>query len=252
MRELLIVGNWKMNITISEARDLASAMKPDLEQAEGVEVVLCPPFTALAAVSELLRGSETGLGAQNMYHEAQGAFTGEVSPAMVAELCRYVILGHSERRKHFGETDESVGRKVAAAMEVGLAPILCVGELLEEREADNAEAVVERQLSLGLAEVSSLGGLAVAYEPVWAIGTGRAATPSDAQAMMGHVRHLLAAHFGEESAVDARLLYGGSVTDETVADLVSQTDVDGALVGGASLKADVFVRLVHHAATASA
>ena len=252
MRRRLIAGNWKMNTTIREARDLAVEIRTGLDSAEDIDVVLCPPFTALAAVAEQLGGSRIEVGAQNLYYEASGAYTGEVSPEMVAELCTYVIVGHSERRQLFAETEEAAGKKVAAALDAGLTPILCVGERLDDREAGQAEAVVERQLRMGLAGVGVPGGLAVAYEPVWAIGTGRAATPSDAQAMMGHLRDLLAARFGAPYAAEARLLYGGSVTDENVADFVRKDDIDGALVGGASLKVDVFVPLVLNALKAPA
>ena len=246
-----IVGNWKMNSTAEEAHSLASAIRDGLAGISGVQVAVCPPFTSVQAVGRLLEGSGIGVGAQNMHHEASGAYTGEVSPEMVAELCDYVILGHSERREHFGETDEGVRLKVAAALESGLKAIVCVGERLEAREAGDAEAVVGNQLSAALEGVSSSEGLLVAYEPIWAIGTGRAATAADAQAMMAHVRSLLSRQFGAAGAY-VPLLYGGSVTDENVGDLVGQPDVDGALVGGASLKADVFVRLVRNAAAAGA
>ena len=244
-----IVGNWKMNSTVDEARGLASAIRSGLEGAGDVDVAVCPPFTSVQAVRSALEGSGIGVGAQNMHHEPSGAFTGEVSPEMVAELCDYVILGHSERREHFGETDEQVRLKVAAALEAGLKAIVCVGERLEAREAGDAEIVVERQLTGALKGLTSSEGLLVAYEPVWAIGTGKAATAADAQVMMAHIRSLLSRQFGSAS-VAVPLLYGGSVTDENVAELVGQPDIDGALVGGASLKADVFVRLVRNAAPA--
>ena len=246
----MIAGNWKMNATIAEATELVARMRPGLEAVEGVQKVLSPPFTSLATVRELLRGSGVALGAQNMYQEGSGAYTGEVSPAMLAELCRFVILGHSERRHIFGETDDSVGKKVEAALEVGLRPIMCVGETLEEREEGRAKAVVEQQVRLGLARMSSLDSLVVAYEPVWAIGTGKAATPDDAQAMMAHIRSLLSVRYGGSEASEVPLLYGGSVTADNVADFARQADVDGALVGGASLKPDGFVELVRNAADA--
>ena len=246
-----IVGNWKMNSTVEQARSLASAIRSGLDSISDVDVAVCPPFTSLQAVCGLLEGSGIGVGAQNLHHEASGAFTGEVSPEMVAEMCGHVILGHSERREHFGETDEGVRLKVAAALEAGLKAIVCVGERLEEREAGRAECVVERQVTGALEGLTSSEGLLVAYEPVWAIGTGKAATASDAQAMMAHIRSLLSRQFGSASA-GVPLLYGGSVTDENIGELVGEPDVDGALVGGASLKADVFVRLIHNAAAASA
>ena len=242
-----IVGNWKMNATVDQARGMASEIRSGLEGIPDVEVAVCPPFTSLHAVRTVLEGSGIGVGAQDLHHEASGAFTGEVSVEMVAELCDYVIIGHSERRAHFGETNEGVRLKVAAALGAGLKAIVCVGERLDEREAGDAEAVVERQLTEGLAGVPSPEGLLVAYEPVWAIGTGRAATAADAQAMMAHVRSLLTRQFGA-AAESVPLLYGGSVTDENVAELVQEPDVDGALVGGASLKPEVFVRLAHNAA----
>ena len=246
-----IVGNWKMNSTVDQARILASAIKDGLKDLPDIKVAVCPPFTSVQAVRSVLQGSGIGVGAQNMHHEASGAFTGEVSTEMVAELCDYVILGHSERREHFCETDESVRLKVAVALEAGLKAIVCVGERLEAREAGDAEGVVERQLTEGLAGVLSQEGLLVAYEPVWAIGTGRAATASDAQAMMAHIRSLLSRQLGAAGA-RVPLLYGGSVTDQNVGELVREPDIDGALVGGASLKPDVFVRLVQNAAAASA
>ena len=249
MARPLIVGNWKMNTTIGEARELVARMKPGLAEIAGADKVLCPPFTALGTIAEMLDGTGIGLGAQDMYSEASGAFTGEVSPAMVAELCQYVILGHSERRQIFAETDDAVGRKAAAAQQAGLKPIVCVGESLAEREAGAAEAVIERQLLAGLVDPATVKGLAVAYEPVWAIGTGRAASPGDAQAMMGHIRHLLVARYGAVAS-DTPLLYGGSVTDDNVADFVTQEDIGGALVGGVSLKPETFVALVRNATNA--
>ena len=252
MASLLIAGNWKMNTTKGEAVELAGLMKPGLEAIDSVEKVVCPPFISLASISEMLRGSSIAVGAQNMHHESSGAYTGEVSPAMLADLCQFVILGHSERRHVFGETDDYVGKKVKAAVEVGLRPIVCVGEQLQEREDGNAEAIVDQQIVLGLEGIETLGDLVVAYEPVWAIGTGKAATPEDAQSMMAHIRHTLTARYGVAAAAEVSLLYGGSVTADNVADFVGGPDVDGALVGGASLDADSFVRLVRNAATASA
>ena len=246
----IIAGNWKMNTTVSEARELVAGMLPGLDAVEGVQKVVCPPFTALAAVEELLQGSSIALGAQNMYFESSGAYTGEVSPAMLAELCRFVITGHSERRHKLGETDLDVGKKVAAARNVGLRPILCVGESLKERDDGDAEDVVGRQVRLGLAEANAIDGLVVAYEPVWAIGTGAATTPDDAQGMMGHIRGTLAALYGSSAASEVPLLYGGSVTADNVAGFALQEDIDGALVGGASLSAESFVPLVRNAAVA--
>ena len=248
----LIAGNWKMNTSREEAEELVARMKPGLEAIDAVKTVVCPPFISLASISELLRGSAIAVGAQNMHHESNGAYTGEVSPTMLAGLCQFVILGHSERRHTFGETDDSVSKKVEAAVEVGLRPIMCVGERLEEREDGTAEAVVEQQVQLGLARITAPVGLLVAYEPVWAIGTGKAATPEDARAMMAHIRRTLSARYGDDPAAGVSLLYGGSVTADNVVDYVSQQDVDGALVGGASLKADSFVQLARNAVPASA
>ena len=251
MTRTIIAGNWKMNMSPAEARGLVTAMIPGLKQVEGVETVVCPPFVALEAVHGLLRGTGVALGAQNLHHEDEGAFTGEVSGPMLSDICDFVIVGHSERRLIFGETDDVVGKKVCAARRAGLRPILCVGERLEEREDGSAEAVVERQLRRALADAGSSDGLVVAYEPVWAIGTGRAATPDDAQSMMAHGRRVLSSVFGDSASNNIPLLYGGSVTADNVAGFVRESDVNGALVGGASLSADGFVQLVRNAAAAA-
>ncbi len=239
-----------MNTTIDGARELVANMRQGLEAVEAIEKVVCPPFVALAPVREILRGSSIRLGAQDMYHEGSGAFTGEVSPAMLGGLCEFVILGHSERRRIFGETDACVGKKVAAAVRAGLRPIMCVGERSENREDGIAEETVEQQVRIGVAWSDSPGNLVVAYEPVWAIGTGQAATVDDAQAMMAHIRRILASRYGESAASDIALLYGGSVNARNVGDFVRQRDIDGALVGGASLDPDRFVELVRNAASA--
>ena len=251
MKVPLIAGNWKMNRTLAEAKELVEATHPGLHAVDGAEVVLCPPFTALETVHGLIQGSKIGLGAQDMHYEPSGAITGEVSPVMLAELCSHVILGHSERRQLFGETDASVAKKVQAAFGVGLKPILCVGESLHDREGGSADAVVELQVRSCLAGLPFHDELIVAYEPVWAIGTGKAATARDAQAMMGHIRHTLADLYGASDASGIGLLYGGSVTADNVAEFVGEPDVNGALVGGASLKADSFVSLVRNAASAA-
>ena len=239
----LVAGNWKMNTTLAEAVDLASAMRDPLDAIQGVEKVICPPFISLKAVKDVLDGSSSRVGAQNMHYEERGAFTGEVSPRMVADLCQYVILGHSERRQRFWETDEVVNRKVRAALAVGLRPILCVGEGLEEREEGLAESVVTAQLHGALSRVSSVDALAVAYEPIWAIGTGVAATGEAAETIMGAIRRALAEAYGDAEAQQVPLLYGGSVTPDNVAEFASQPNVDGALVGGASLNAESFVEI---------
>ncbi len=250
MREPLVAGNWKMYKTVAEARHLVSELVPGMQAIEGVGKVLCPPFTALLAVRALLEGTDIALGAQNFYWEASGAYTGEISPAMVAELCQYVIIGHSERRAYFGETNASVNRKVHAALSHGLLPILCVGETLEENDANLTAEVVSSQLREGLARLDLEDGNAIiiAYEPVWAIGTGKAATAEGANSVVAHViRPVLAEAFGEMFAAQVRVLYGGSVKSDNAKEFFSQPDIDGALVGGASLKVDEFTAIVHAA-----
>lgn len=241
--------------TVAEARHLVSEMVPGLQSVAGVEKVLCPASTALLAVAALLEGSGIGLGAQNMHWENAGAFTGEISPLMVAEWCSYIILGHSERRAYFSETDETVNLKVQAALAHGLTPIVCVGETLEENEAGRTTEVVSRQMRQGLANLGGLEGedlgspLVIAYEPVWAIGTGRAATPAGANDVIaGVIRPALAELFGENVAQATRVLYGGSVKADNAAEFFSQPDIDGALVGGASLKVAEFVAITRAAA----
>jgi triosephosphate isomerase (TIM) len=247
MRKPLIAGNWKMNKTLEQARLLVTEMVPELQAVAGVDKVLCPPFTTLMAVSAMLVGTDIGLGAQNMYWEVSGAYTGEVSPQMVAELCHYVIIGHSERRTYFGETDESVNRKVKAALAVSLIPIVCIGETLAENEAGQTASVISRQIRQGLAGFSpdQLQTLLIAYEPVWAIGTGRAATAAGANAVLADViRPTLSSMFNPVLAKSVRILYGGSVTAANAAELFAQPDIDGGLVGGASLKSTEFVKIV--------
>jgi triosephosphate isomerase len=246
MRTPLVAGNWKMNKTIEEADELASKLSASLREISGVDRVLCPPFTSLMAVSRLLVGSDIGLGAQNMYWEEKGAFTGEISPAMVKELCNYVILGHSERRAYFGETDETVNRKLIAAEKFEITPIVCVGETLDEYESNRTREVVSRQTSQGLKNLSADFALrmVVAYEPVWAIGTGKASNGKDANAVIKDmIRPALAELYGEETAQAIRVLYGGSVTAANAAEFFAQADIDGALVGGASLKLDEFIAI---------
>jgi triosephosphate isomerase len=246
MRTPLVAGNWKMNKTAAEARDLVATMGTMLRDITNVEKVLCPPFPAIPALAEILAGSGIGLGAQNMHWEEKGAFTGEVSPGMVREFCNYVIIGHSERRTYFGETDENVNRKLHAALNVGLTPIVCVGETLEQYESGSTSDVVRRQVNLGLAGVGAASApkLVVAYEPVWAIGTGRASSGENANAVHRDViRPALAELFGVETSVQIRILYGGSVTAANAAEFFGNSDIDGALVGGASLKPDEFVAI---------
>lgn len=252
MRKPMVAANWKMHKTIEEARMLVwQLLDGGLREFPQVERVLCPPFTALLPVSALLAGTDIGLGAQNMHWEEQGAYTGEIAPAMVAEVARYVILGHSERRGYFGETDDMVNRKVQAALRHELTPIVCVGETLEEREAGQTETVVQRQIVQGLAGLTAeqAARMVIAYEPVWAIGTGKAATPEEANRVVAVViRRALAEMFGEAVAQEVRVLYGGSVKPDNAAPFFSQPEIDGALVGGASLHADQFLAIVRAAA----
>jgi triosephosphate isomerase len=250
-RTPFVAGNWKMNKTIAEARELAAALVPALKEIAGVEKVICPPFMALFPVAAILPGTDIGLGAQDVFWEAKGAFTGQVAPNMVAEFCKYVIIGHSERRTYFGETDETVNKKTTAAGNVGLTPIVCVGETLAEYESDRTSEVVSRQILEGLKGLDA--GLAsimvVAYEPIWAIGTGRASTGENANAVVKDViRPALEKLYGLDMAQATRVLYGGSVTANNALEFFSQPDIDGALVGGASLKVDEFAAIVKAAA----
>ena len=249
MRKPLIAGNWKMHKTPEEARVFASQLLEELKEEREVEVVVAPPFVSLLPVKEVLGEGPIKLAAQNVHWEREGAFTGEVSPLMLREAgCEYVIVGHSERRGYFGETDEVVRKKVRALLDVGLKPIMCVGETLKEREEGKTFQVVETQLKGGLGGVEAEEGreLVVAYEPVWAIGTGRTATPRQAQEVQAFIRELLRGLFGEGVACEIRILYGGSVKPENIAELMAEEDIDGALVGGASLKVDSFVKIVRY------
>ena len=244
MRVPIIAGNWKMNTTVSEATELVKAMRAGLDQIDNVDKVICPPFISLASVGELTKGSSIKLGAQNVYFEEKGAYTGEISPLMLADQCEFVIIGHSERRQYFNETGEIVNKKIVAALKVGLKPILCIGERLEENEAGRTEEVVTEQLRSSLAEIAYLNGLVVAYEPVWAIGTGRAATGEQANETIGLIRRNIAKLYDKETAQNMRILYGGSVTAANTAEFINQPEIDGALVGGASLKASEFLSIV--------
>jgi triosephosphate isomerase len=250
MRRLILAGNWKMHKTIAEARDFVKSIQSGLEEIEGVDRVLCPPFTALPAVHDLLAGSAIGVGAQNMHWAEEGAFTGEISPRMIQDLCDYVILGHSERRAYFGETDEQVNRKVRAALAHDLVPIICVGETEAQYDAGETKAVVTAQVRDCLSGLSAdeVSGLIIAYEPVWAIGTGKAATPGDAGAVIGDtIRGTIAGLYDKDVAQAVRVQYGGSVKPANTAEFMDHPEIDGALVGGASLSAD-FVELVRIAA----
>jgi triosephosphate isomerase (TIM) len=244
----LIAGNWKMYKTVAEARALAEDVRRECAGARP-EVLVCAPVTALLAVAEVLRGGPVFLGAQNMHWEDEGAFTGEVSPRMVRDVgCTHVIVGHSERRQLFGETDENVARKAQAAFRHGLTPIVCVGETLAERDADRTMEVVERQTERALRALTpdQAATAVVAYEPVWAIGTGRNATPEQAQEVHAFIRRLVSRSHGEAPAAALRILYGGSVKPDNAGALMAQADVDGALVGGASLQAASFLKIVHY------
>lgn len=255
MRTPLVAGNWKMNPpTVADAAQLAFDVADAVKGVVGAEVVVCPPFVALAEVDRAVWGTGVGVAAQNMHPEPKGAFTGEVAASMLGGLCARVVLGHSERRKLFGEDDAFINAKVKAALGASLTPILCVGETLDEREAGRAETVVETQLRGGLdgVEPGDVAGLVVAYEPVWAIGTGRAATADTAQEMIAAVRGVVERVAGAGPAEAVRILYGGSVTPANADELAAQPDVDGALVGGASLVAADFAAIVRAFAARSA
>ena len=245
MRRLLIAGNWKMHKTVEGALSLIRELKRLVSDVNHRDILVCPPFTALYAVKAELEGSNISLGAQNMFYEEEGAFTGEISPLMLRDVgCSYVILGHSERRHIFGETDELINKKVLSAVNHGLIPILCVGETLQEREDGKTKEVIERQVREGLKGLSETSEFVIAYEPVWAIGTGRTATPELAEEVHSFIRELLSEMFGAKKAESVRILYGGSVKPENAAGLLSQPNIDGSLVGGASLKADSFAKIV--------
>ncbi|HXJ82055.1 MAG TPA: triose-phosphate isomerase [Candidatus Methylomirabilis sp.] len=254
MRTPLVVGNWKMHCGLTEARELAKAVRDGLKRPRGVEVVICPPFTALAAVAEVLAGSPIGLGAQNCHWEPRGAFTGEVSPTMLAELdCRFVLLGHSERRHVFHEADDEINRKVVAALQHRLQPVLCVGETAEERRQGLTFTVVEGQLRAGWAGLSleDMGRCTLAYEPVWAIGTGVNATAAQAAEVHGYLRGLVSQIGSKDLAQTVRILYGGSVKADNAAELIQEPDIDGVLVGGASLQAPSFIAIAKKSAATS-
>ena len=244
MRKPIIAANWKMNTSTSEATELVKAMKKKLGSITGTEKVLCPPFISLSIVKELIKGTSIKLGAQNMHFERSGAFTGEISPVMLSRLCDFVILGHSERRALFGESDQIINKKVLAALELRLTPIVCVGESLEQNEAGETIEVVTRQIKAAFDGVESLQGTVVAYEPIWAIGTGKAARGEQANAIHKVIRSVIAQLYGDPAAKDIRIQYGGSVTSANIAEFIGQPEIDGALVGGASLKAPEFISIV--------
>jgi len=251
MRTPIIAGNWKMHKNISEAKLLICDLLSTLPKVPGVEKVLCPPYVVLPAAEEMMRDSGLGLGAQNAFWEDEGAFTGEVSAYMLDGLVSYVILGHSERRKYFGETDETVNKRVHAVVRHGMTPIICVGEVLEERDAGQTDEVVSRQVRGALAglDAETVSRLVMAYEPVWAIGTGRAATAEEANRVIGQVvRATIADLYDDEVAQAVRIQYGGSVKPHNAAEIMSQPEIDGGLIGGASLKADDFLAIVQETA----
>ena len=247
MRRKFIAGNWKMNKTNKEAKELVEGLVKELAGIDSVDIVVCPPFTALSDVREIINGTNIALGAQNMYFEEKGAFTGEISPVMLKNIgCEYVILGHSERRGIFGEKSDLIEKKVVSAFSHDLTPILCVGETLEEREAGNTFKVVEDELRNELKSLSKeqVKKIVIAYEPIWAIGTGKSATSSDAREVIDFIRDILKDMFDEEVKESVRILYGGSVKPDNISSFMKEETIDGALVGGASLKVDSFSAIV--------
>lgn len=249
MRKIIIAGNWKLNKTPHEAMELVNQFTRNLNDIDDVDIVVCPPFVALTDVRDVLNESNIGLGAQNLYWEDAGAFTGEISAPMIkAAGAQYVIIGHSERRQYFGETNETVNKKIKAALAHKLIPIACVGENLEEREAGKAFDVVKNHVEGSLAGLTAeeMSQIIIAYEPVWAIGTGKTASPEQAQEIHKFIRELLSQMYSESLASGIRIQYGGSVKPENTVDLMSQPDIDGALVGGASLKSESFAQIIEN------
>jgi triosephosphate isomerase (TIM) len=245
MRRWMLAGNWKMHNTVGESTALAQSI---MEGSKGVadgDIVIAPVFTALSKVGDVIKGSQVALSAQNVYFEDKGAYTGEIAPAMLKDAgCEYVIIGHSERRKYFGETDDSVNAKVKKALAAGLKPIMCVGETEEERDKDVTEFVIGQQVTRGLYDIEHLDYITVAYEPVWAIGTGKTATPDQAETVHAFIRGILKGKFGDMAAETTRILYGGSVTPDNISQLMQKNNVDGALIGGASLKSESFLSII--------
>lgn len=248
-RTPLIAGNWKMYKTCSEAVDTAARLAELTMDAKDVDVMIAPPFTALSAVAGAVKGSRVALGGQDLFWETEGAFTGQISaPMLLSAGCRYAIIGHSERRQYFGETDDTVNKKIAAAVTAGLVPVFCIGETESQRESKETFSVLDKQVEIGLKGFfpENLENLVIAYEPVWAIGTGKTATRDQAQEVHAFVRNLIDKRFGKPLAEAIRILYGGSVKPENISELMNMPDIDGALVGGASLKADVFSKIVNY------
>ena len=247
MRKPMIAGNWKMNNTIVEGENLVNTIKSGVHSINGVDMLVCPPFTALSAIAACVDRTNIELGAQNMYSATDGAFTGEISPLMIKDIgCRFVILGHSERRAIFHETDKMINEKAKVALQYNLLPIICVGETLEQREKGNAKDIVKTQIDGALKDLSTdeVQTIIIAYEPVWAIGTGRTATPGQAEEMHMYIRQLIAQKYDRSTADNLRILYGGSVKPENITDLMKQENIDGGLIGGASLKAEAFIQMV--------
>jgi triosephosphate isomerase len=251
MRRIIIAGNWKMNKIHSDAIELVNGLKRELSAIENIDIVVIPPYTVLSEISDMLTDSNIELGAQDVHWEEKGAFTGEVSTAMLKDVgVKYVVIGHSERRTYFGETNETVNKKVRAVLGAGLTPIMCIGERLEEREAGKTFDIVKNHIEGGLKGISKEDALkiVIAYEPVWAIGTGKTATPEQAEEVHKYIRKLLSDLYGGATAENVRIQYGGSVKPENIKDLINQEDIDGALVGGASLKIEQFVPIVRESA----
>ena len=244
MRIPVIAGNWKMNTTVQLAVHLVNEMMPRLDSMTGVHTILCPPYISLTVVKEIIKDTSVELGAQNMYFEKHGAFTGEISPAMLTGICQFVILGHSERRQVFSESNEMINKKVRAALESGIKPIICVGESLLENESGRTEHIVTKQINMALSGIQSPDDLIIAYEPIWAIGTGKAATGIQANATIGIIRNTIEKLYGMDISQAVLILYGGSVTSANIEEFIKQPEIDGALVGGASLKAEEFIAII--------
>jgi triosephosphate isomerase len=248
MRTPLIAANWKMNTVVSEGITLAQEIKTGIDGVAGVEKVLCPPFASLVPISEITRGSSIKLGAQNVHFEEKGAYTGEISPLMLKGICEFVIIGHSERRRYFNETNDIVNKKIKACFKNGLKPILCVGENLKENETGKTEEIVTGQVTTALDGADSPEGLIIAYEPVWAIGTGKSATGKQASLTIGLIRHTVTSLYDKAFGDTTRILYGGSVSPDNIVEFMQESEIDGTLVGGASLRADRFIAIVRQAA----
>jgi triosephosphate isomerase len=249
MRRLFIAGNWKMNTTLMEAVDLVNEMKQPLDRFQNVDKVICPPSISLAVVFEILMDSSVMVGAQNVYFKEKGAFTGEISPHMLSGICEYVIIGHSERRQYFNETNEIVNEKVRAALNAGLKPIICVGENLDQNKSGETESIVTNQVKKALDDIDYSPSIVIAYEPIWAIGTGITSTGTDANATIKMIRNTIADLYNGRAAQDMRILYGGSVTAANIGEFINEPEIDGGLVGGASLKAAEFISMVEQAAS---